>query len=101
MTTAKPEPLSPLRSVQGSGLLMIVSEFSDSTKLDISKSKSEVRFRLFSDSNNNFKNLDISCWRHTKKMVMSCHISVIRITNHHHSTQRRSLCSHLRLLEKD
>ena len=36
MTTAKPEPLSPLRSVQGSGLLMIVSEFSDSTKLDIS-----------------------------------------------------------------
>ena len=37
MTTAKPEPLSPLRSVQGSGLLMIVSEFSDSTKLDISR----------------------------------------------------------------
>jgi len=36
MTAAKPEPLTALRSVQGSGLLMIVSEFSDSTKIDIS-----------------------------------------------------------------
>ena len=43
MTTAKPEPLSPLRSVQGSGLLMIVSEFSDSTKLDISKHLISIR----------------------------------------------------------
>ena len=40
---AKPELLSALRSVRSSGFLRIVSEFYDSTKVDISKGSTIIK----------------------------------------------------------